>query len=364
MPAGGVHPRGQAVGDRGVVHLVDQRGVDPLQFGFVELRRGTAEGRQVEGFEQRAPVGDRLDRKRRAQPREQRDDRLRLEPALAEGVAAQRTEPFRQFAFLADQQRLMREPGHLRRTIARGDKRAEHLDLHRGVADMVFAAQHVGHPHREIVDRAGKHVEPAAVGAADDRIGQLGWIELLRPADAVVPADGFAVVELEPPVRGDALGLLGRALRVAQFQRAAIVDRRQTPPEADLALQLEFLLRLVTGIDPPRLAQRVERRLVAGEPVRLPLLAIAREPQPAEIAADRVDEFLAAAFGVGIIDPQQEAAARLLGEHPVVERGADVADMKAPGGRRGEACDDGHARADSRGRRAWRAFSRSPRCAA
>ena len=111
---------------------------------------------------------------------------------------------------------------------------------------MVFAAQHVGHPHREIVDRAGEHVEPAAVGAADDRIGQLGGIELLRPADAVVPADGFAVVELEPPVRGDALGLLG-ALRVAQFQRAAIVDRRQTPPEADLALQLEFLLRLVTG---------------------------------------------------------------------------------------------------------------------
>ncbi|KNH01017.1 putative conserved lipoprotein LPQO [Qipengyuania citrea LAMA 915] len=38
--------------------------------------------------------------------------------------------------------------------------------------------------------------------------------------------------------------------------------------------------------------------------------------------------------------------------------------MEAPGGRRGEACDDGHARADSRGRRTWRAFSRSPRCAA
>mgnify|MGYP000149408699 CR=1 FL=1 len=81
-------------------------------------------------------------------------------------------------------------------------------------------------------------------------------------------------------------------------------------------------------------------------------LAIGLETQPLEIGADRLDIVRAAALGIGIVDAQQETPAALLGEHPVVQRSANVADMEPPGGRRGEAGDMGHARADSRGARA------------
>ena len=79
-------------------------------------------------------------------------------------------------------------------------------------------------------------------------------------------------------------------------------------------------------------------------------IAIAGTPQ-------QVVEALAPHF------PDQTPAA-LLGEHPVVQRSADIADMEPPGGRRGEAGDMGHARADSRGARAWREVSWPARNAA
>jgi hypothetical protein len=258
----------------------------------------------------------------------------------------------------------MREPRHLPRTILLRDQRSEHLDLHCGIADMILAAQHLRYTHVEIVDRARQHVEPAAVGAADDRVGQLRGVEFLRAAHAIVPGDRRGVVELEPPVRGDALGFLGGALGCAQFQRSAIVDRRQPASETDLALELELLLRLVAGIDPARLAQRRKGAFVQREPLRLAGLAIGLETQPFEIGADRLDIVLAAALGIGIVDAQQETPAALLGEHPVVQRSANVADMEPPGGRRGEAGDMGHARADSRGARAWREVSWPARNAA
>src|SRR5690606_34911048 len=88
----------------------------------------------------------------------------------------------------------------------------------------------------------------------------------------------------------------------------------------------------------------LEGILVQREPRRLPLLAIRLEPQPRQIVADRLDEPFLAARRVGIVDPQQEAPTVLLRQQPVVQRGADVADVQPPGGRGGEADDDGHAR--------------------
>ena len=357
MPAGFVHPLGQALGNRGIVHLVDQRGVDPFELGIVEAGGGAAEGGEIEAFEQHRAVRNRFDRQRSAQPRQQRNDRLRFEPALAKRIAAERAEPLRKLALRADQQRLMREPRHLPRTVLYRDQRGKHLDLHCGIADMILAAQHLRDTHVEIVDRAGQHVEPAAIGTADDRIGQLRGVEFLRAAHAIVPGNRRSVIELETPVRGDARGLLGGTLGCAQFERPAIVDRRQPASETDLALELELLLRLVAGIDPLRLAQRRKGAFVQREPLRLAGLAIGLETQPCEIGADRLDIVLAAALGIGIVDTQQETPAALLGEHPVVQRSADIADMEPPGGRRGEAGDIGHARADSRGARAWREVS-------
>ena len=140
-----------------------------------------------------------------------------------------------------------------------------------------------------------------------------------------------------------ALGLGGRyaarrlgALFLGQRQRCAVVDRRQPAAEQDLALELEFLLGFVCGIDPARIAQLGKGRLIGIEPCRLTLLACGLNPQPFEVRADRLDIFLAAALGIGVVDAQDELAPCFAGEHPIVERSADIADMQPARGRRGE----------------------------
>src|SRR5690606_4411942 len=131
-------------------------------------------------------------------------------------------------------------------------------------------------------------------------------LEVLMSADAIVPLDRFIVIEPEAPVRHDPRALLGRAFGLAQRECRAIVDRRQAAPEQDLAPEFQLLRRLVAGIYAPCRAQRPESRLIMREPRRLPLLAVPLQPEPCEIGANRVDELLAAAPGVGVVDPQQE----------------------------------------------------------
>ena len=138
----------------GEVQLVDDGGIEPLEFGFVEAGRGTAEGGQVECVDQRGAIGNRLHRQRCAEPRQQGHQRLGLDPGLAQRARAQRSQPFRQLALAPNQQRLMREA---RRG---GVHRGEHLQLHRGVRHVVLAAQHVAHAHLDIVHGAWQHVEP------------------------------------------------------------------------------------------------------------------------------------------------------------------------------------------------------------
>ena len=67
---------------------------------------------------------------------------------------AERAEALGQLALAAGQQRFVRE-GRERRA-----ERGEHLDLGRGVGDMILAAQHMGDAHVDIVDHRGEHVEP------------------------------------------------------------------------------------------------------------------------------------------------------------------------------------------------------------
>ncbi len=106
---------------------------------------------------------------------------------------------------------------------SRRAQRFEHLQLQAGVGDMILAAHDVGDAHVDIVDRARQHVEPAAVGAADDWVAEQGRIEMLGPADQVLPGDRRVVIELEAPVRPPPLRLERRAFGVAEVERGAIV---------------------------------------------------------------------------------------------------------------------------------------------
>ena len=71
------------------------RALSARQFVHVEARRRTAEASEVEGVKQLVHGRDRLDRIARADPGEQREQRQRLDPGLAEGIATERAEPLR-----------------------------------------------------------------------------------------------------------------------------------------------------------------------------------------------------------------------------------------------------------------------------
>ena len=208
---------------------------------------------------------------------------------------------------------------------------------------MVLAAQHVRHAHRDVVDHRGEQVEPAAVGAADDGIGEVGGIEALLAPNAVDPGDRRGVIELEAPVRLHPLPLQPRAIGIAERERGAIVDRRQAAAGGDLALEVQLLRALIGGIDPARGAQPGELRLIEVVAIGLAHHRIRLQPQPAEIGQDRIGERLGGPLRIGIVEPQQEAPAPHLGQQPIVQRQPDVADMEPAGGRGSEA-GDGHGR--------------------
>ena len=63
-------------------------------------------------------------------------------------------------------------------------------------------------------------------------------------------------------------------------------------------------------------------------------------PSHGEIVADRIDIFARLALPVGIVDPKENCASMPPRQQPIVERGADVADMKPAGRRRGKTGDD------------------------
>jgi hypothetical protein len=132
-----------------------------------------------------------------------------------------------------------------------------------------------------------------------------------RAAHAVLPRDRAVVVEQEAPVRVFArsrpLGMVG----FGQGQGGAVVDRRQSAREQDLALEIEFLLRFIAAIDASRRDQAFERGFIDCEAGRLAFLGIVIEPEPGEIGVDRLDMLFPAALGIGVVDAQRNAACRL-----------------------------------------------------
>src|SRR3546814_11645424 len=80
-------------------------------FPYTTLFR-SAKAREVDAFDERRGRGHRLDRIARPQPREQRDERDRLDPFLAQTRHAERTKPLRQFTLGSDKQRLMGSEEH------------------------------------------------------------------------------------------------------------------------------------------------------------------------------------------------------------------------------------------------------------
>jgi len=239
VPCRCIHRLGQTVFHILIIQQMHDLLIELRQLFLVKARRCPPEAGKIKRRQQLLDIDNRFHRIAGTDPGEQGDDRLRFDAFLAKAADAKRTKPLRQLAFGADQQRFMCKFGRLRA------QRVEHLDLHRSIGDMILAAHDMGDPHVDIVDRRGQHIEPAAVFPPDDGIGEQRRVKMLLAPYPVGPGDRCGVIQLEAPVRPAPLFFQLGFLGVGQLQRRPVIDGR-------LALEVQFLRRFISRIDPAR----------------------------------------------------------------------------------------------------------------
>ncbi len=214
----------------------------------------------------------------------------------------------------------MAEDGHGR------PESLEDLDLGGRVGDVILASDDMRDAERRVVSDGGQGIEIAAVLPDQDRIGQRARIDVARPADEILPSH-LTRFQREAPMRAPALGFEPRPLLGRELERGAVIDRRQAARELEPAAALEFLARLVAGIEAARRLQPVRRRRIDLQPLRLPRHHVGHDPEPGEILLRRIGEGPPRALRIGIVEAEDEAAAGPAREERVEERGARIADM-------------------------------------
>ncbi len=194
-----------------------------------------------------------------------------------------------------------------------GRPRAEGLDEREvllRVGEVVLAADDVRDGHLDVVDDVDEVEDGRAVGALDDKVGLVGPVERDVAADEVGHDDGrLGRAELDR-----AVGRVGLAFG-QQPVDIPLVDG------AALALEVGALVALHSA---------------AGLRALIPV-----EAEPLERMENDVNVLGLVARGVGVLDAQDEGAARVTGVEPVEERGAGAADMKHARGGGGKADADG-----------------------
>src|SRR5690606_3509388 len=101
---------------------------------------------------------------------------------------ADRTVPLRQLFAVGPE-----DHGHVAVHRRLRAKRAQNVDLTRGVVDVVVAADHMGDTHVPVVDHHTEIVGGRAVGARNDQVVELAVVKADRALDQIVPS-GHAVL--------------------------------------------------------------------------------------------------------------------------------------------------------------------------
>ncbi len=206
--------------------------------------------------------------------------------------------------------------------------------------EQILAAHHVGHALCRIVERHRQMIGGGRVLAREHDIAMRGGVGAEMTMVAVVEVERRVADprqrrrHVEPPAMR--LRKVGRG----EAPAGAGIDR---PVRAmgggdaggDIGAGAE------TGIEQAVGAQPIQRGVVSRQPVRLEHdLAVPGQPQPVQVAQDRIDMFGPAARAVDILDPQQEASAARAREIMRTDRGKGVACVQPPGRAGGEAGDD------------------------
>ena len=207
------------------------------------------------------------------------------------------------------------------------------------VGQMIVAANDMGDAHVMVVDHDRMHIGRRPVAAQQDHVVELAVRHAHRSLHQIVD-DGFAVQwRLQADYRID----VGRRVgRVAVAPPAVIADRAAFAFRR-LAHLRQFFGRTIApvgltggqqrlrGFDMPRMSAR----LVVD-------LAVPIQFQPAQAVENGVDGFAGRAFGVGVLDPQHEAAAVMAGVQPVEQGRSGAADMQEPGRRGSKSRNNAH----------------------
>src|ERR1051325_3920643 len=218
---------------------------------------------------------------------------------------------------------------------------------------MLLGANDMRYLHGDVIDDGREVVEGTAVGAGNDRIADRTRLHLDLAGYFVVDDDGVIVGHLEPDRRRL---LLVPAHGVGRIKRAiaASMDVRLLGALGVLAQSVDLLFRHVARIGVSG-RQQLEGRLAIelaalGLEVRSERTAdawafVPVDAEPLEAIQNRLQGLGAIAFGGGVVDAQDEAAAVLFGVEPVEQRCADAADVEVAGGAgsktRANLCHDG-----------------------
>ena len=214
----------------------------------------------------------------------------------------------------------------------------ENLNLHRGVGDMILAPDDVGDAEVDVVDHRGQRIEVGAVLPAEDRIGQRRAVDAALAAHHIVPAH-CRRFEPEAPMGLAARSFERRPLAFRQAQRGAIIDWRAAERLLPLAAPVELLRCLIGGVETVQGFEPCGCLIIGCHPLGLAPHQVRLNSQPLEIRLDRVGVFRLRTMEIRIIEAKDECSPAALGEQPVEECCAGVADVDAPG-RRGCETDD------------------------
>src|SRR6266542_342827 len=214
-------------------------------------------------------------------------------------------------------------------------------DLPGRVRDVVLAADHMRDLHQRVVDDDSEVVLRPPVGPDDDRIAELLRVERDIAAHDVVECDLRAVGDLEP--NHGALARFHAPARLLGRQRpaGAAIARRPCRREIRLALGVELLRGTEAEVRVPAGHELVGVRRIEVEPLGLairpvqaadvrPLVPV--QAEPSKILEDAVLRLARGAFGVGVLDAEDEGAVLPVRKQPVEQRRAGVAHVQLAGG--------------------------------
>ena len=237
--------------------------------------------------------------------------------------------------------------GEPRRLIA---ERLIEEDVAGRAREPLVSSHDVADLHEVVIDDDGQVVRRVAVRFQQHEVVQRLVLEDDVSAQDVVRHRLAGKRRLEPHNRCDATRLPLGALLGRQVTAVAIVARRLLAGLLRLPHLGQALRRTVALVRFVLCQQPVSVRLVQLEPLRLhvrpegtadirPFVPV--QAEPAQGREERLDAAFDITLLVGVLDAQDELTAVVPRQQPVVERRADVADVRLAGGRGGVAGADG-----------------------